>query len=283
MSELSKSLQGKQIAVLGAGQMGATLIASLLHDGVPASKIRATVKHTARTAGAMEMSGTAVTTDNSAAVRGANIVLVCVKPAQVLKLLEEVRPHLVPDSVVISIATGVSTEQLESALPGHAVIRAMPNTACRIGKGMTALSRGKHATQEAMEIAESIFSLTGRIAEVDDALMNATTGLSASGPAFIYIILEALIDGGVRTGLSRELSTLLATQATLGAASMVLETGRHPAVLKNEVTTPGGCTIDGILEIEAGNVRATLIRAISTAAAKAAAMSPRDAVKSAKE
>jgi pyrroline-5-carboxylate reductase len=150
----------------------------------------------------------------------------------------------------------------------------MPNTACRIGKGMTALCRGRHATGEVVADAEAIFATMGRTVEIDEALMNAATGLSASGPAFVYIILEALAEAGVRAGLPRQVSMLLGTQATLGAAAMVLETGQHPAMLKEEVTTPAGCTIDGILELETGGIRATLIRAVCTAAEKAGLMAP---------
>ncbi len=271
----SKHAPDKPVAILGAGQMGSVLVASLLRKGtVKPNRLRATIKHAARTAELSRALGIEVTTDNVAAVRSAKLVFICVKPQHVAELLTEIRGNVSPDAAVISIATAVTTDSIERVLGEHRVVRAMPNTACRVGAGMTALSRGRHADDAAMKDAELIFSAMGRTVEIDEALMNAATGLSASGPAFVYIILEALAEGGVRAGLPRDVSMLLGAQATLGAATMVLETGQHPAMLKEEVTTPAGCTIDGILELEVGGIRATLIRAISTAAEKARLMTP---------
>jgi pyrroline-5-carboxylate reductase len=263
------------VAILGTGQMGSVLVASLLRKGtVTANRLRSTVKHSARATEMSKKLGIQVTTDNVTAVRGAHLVFICVKPQHIAELLAEIRGAVSPEAAVISIATAVTTDSIERILGEHRVVRAMPNTACRVGAGMTALCRGRHADAVAMRDAEMIFAAMGRTVEVDEALMNAATGLSASGPAFVYIILEALAEGGVRAGLPRDVSMLLATQATLGAATMVLETGQHPAMLKEEVTTPAGCTIDGILELEAGGIRATLIRAISVAAEKARLMTP---------
>ena len=275
-SAKSVALGKRKIAILGAGKMGTLLAISLLRDGgVDRKNLRATVRHQEHTVAASETLGIPVTTDNRAAVKGADIVFVCVEPQFVTALLKEIRSALAPSAVVISIATAITTRMLEESLKkGTEVIRAMPNTACRIGKGMTAMSRGQHATAESMAIAELLFAPMGRTAEVDEPLMDAVTGLSASGPAFIFIILEALAEGGVRVGLPRDLATLFAAQATLGAASMVLESGKHPALLKSEVTTPGGCTVDGIMELEDGKIRATLIRAIATTTAKAARIAP---------
>ncbi len=271
------SLESKVIAILGAGKMGSLLAVSLLRDsGVPAGRIRATVRHDDNARALEEKLGIKVGTDNLAAVKGADIVFVCVKPQYVSELLQETRAVLAPTAVVISIATGIATRSIEDMIgDGIAVVRAMPNTACRIGQGMTAVCLGRHVSKSVLADAERMFAKMGRTAEVDEQLMDAVTGLSASGPAFVYIILEALAEGGVRAGLPRSLATLLAAQATLGAASMVLHTGEHPAVLKAEVTTPGGCTVDGILELEDGKIRATLIRAIATTAAKAGRMAPR--------
>ena len=268
-------LYDKTVAVLGAGQMGSVLVASLLRKKtVMANRLRATVKHATRTGQLSEKLGIRVTTDNVAAVRDAHLVFLCVKPQHVTELLTEIRGAVSPDAAVISIATAVTTDSIERILGEHRVVRAMPNTACRVGAGMTALCRGRHADDAAMTDAKMIFSTMSRTVEIDESLMNAATGLSASGPAFVYIILEALAEGGVRAGLPRDVSMQLAAQATLGAAIMVLETGQHPAMLKEEVTTPAGCTIDGILELEVGGIRATLIRAVSTAAEKARLMIP---------
>jgi len=270
-SQQTSLLCDKTVAVLGAGKMGGLIVRALLDSGaVKAASVRATVKHEEHARELQQTLGVSVGTSNVEAARGADVVLICVKPSGVAKVLEAIRPVLSRDALVISIATGVTTEGIESMLePRVAVIRAMPNTACRISRGMTALSPGKRCQPAHMAMADAIFSLMGQTAEVDEIHMDAVTALSASGPAFICIVLEALAEGGVRVGLSREIATIFAANAALGAASMVLSTGSHPAVLKDEVTTPGGCTIDGILELEEGNIRATLIKAITTTTRKA--------------
>jgi len=266
----------KSIAVLGAGKMGGAILAALNKAGNSRlSDIRATVQHAHRAATVSKQLGIKITTDNSVAVRGVDIVLLCVKPTYVRSVLQEVRSELREDALLISIASAVTTQAIESALGRHlAVVRAMPNTACRIAKGMTALCAGRFAGAEHLAEASELFALMGRTAEVEESMMDAITGLSASGPAFIYTILEALAEGGIRVGLPRELATTLAAQAALGAASMVLETGQHPAILKSEVTTPGGCTVEGLLELETGSIRATLIRAIDTTTRKASTLAP---------
>jgi len=149
------------------------------------------------------------------------------------------------------------------------VVRAMPNTPCAIGHGMTALCKGKYANQHHLEIASELFNVVGRTVVVDEKHMDAVTGLSASGPAYIYIILESLAEAGVKVGLPRDIATLLAAQTALGAAAVVLETGDHPALLKDAVTTPAGCTVDGIMELEEGKLRVTLIKAVVKAAQRA--------------
>jgi pyrroline-5-carboxylate reductase len=267
----SRALRKKSIAVLGAGKMGGALITALRNDSSSRDiHVRATVKHAEHIAELTANLGIAVSTANSLAVRDADLVLICVKPQYVLGVLEEIRSTLRHDALLVSIATAVTTDAIETTVGRQvAVIRAMPNSASRIGQGMTALCRGRHASPDDLAEAAALFGLMGRTAELDESHMNAVTGLSASGPAFIYTIIEALAEGGVRIGLPRELATTLAAQATLGAASMVLHTGLHPAVLKNEVTTPGGCTVEGLLELESGNIRATLIRAVDITARKA--------------
>ena len=270
-SEQASHLQNCTVAVLGAGKMGTLILRSLLNSGVvECCNLRGTVKHAEHANELKDSLRISVNTSNRDAVQGADVVIVCVKPNGVSKVLQEIRPALRPQALVISIATGITTEAIESLLErAFPVIRAMPNTACRIGRGMTALCRGKICDDSHLSVAKAIFGLMGKTAEVDEIHMDAVTGLSASGPAFIYIMLEALAEGGVRVGLPREIATTFAANAALGAASMVLTTGEHPAVLKDEVTTPAGCTIDGILELEEGNIRATLIRAVTTTTRKA--------------
>src|SRR4051812_23235198 len=265
------TLSKETFAIIGAGKMGGAILDSLIASaGIPPERLRITVKHRERAHQLGERLKLTVATDNASAVRGADLILICVKPQHVVDVIGEIAPAVAPNALVISIATAVTTSEIEAALAKpNAVIRAMPNTPCRIGHGMTALVRGRHATDASIAQATALFSLMGKTTEVDEAWMNPVTALSASGPAFIYMIVEALAEGGIRTGLPRELATLLAAQATLGAAAMVLESGLHPALLKSEVTTPAGCTVDGLLELEDGKVRATLIRAVTTTSEKA--------------
>jgi pyrroline-5-carboxylate reductase len=172
--------------------------------------------------------------------------------------------------LVISVAASVPTSLIEKSLAANIpVIRAMPNTPCLLGCGMTAISKGKFAEARHLETASALFGVVGRTVVVDEKHMDAVTGLSASGPAYIYIILESLAEAGVKVGLSREVATLLAAQTAFGAAKVVLETGDHPALLKDAVTTPAGCTIDGILELEEGKLRVTLIKAVVKATQRA--------------
>ncbi|HZU22589.1 MAG TPA: pyrroline-5-carboxylate reductase, partial [Terriglobales bacterium] len=175
-----------------------------------------------------------------------------------------------PQQLVISIAASVPTNYMEKILPaGVPVVRAMPNTPCMVGCGMTGICKGSHADQTHLRLAQQLFESVGRAVIVDEKHMDAVTGLSASGPAFIYIIIESLAEAGVKVGLPRDVSTLMAAQTVNGAARVVLETGDHPALLKEEVTTPAGCTIDGILELEEGKLRVTLIKAVVKAAQRA--------------
>ena len=201
---------------------------------------------------------------SSQAVSGADLVLICLKPQQVKGFLQEVKKHLRKDALLISAAASVTTALIERELPYPArVVRAMPNTPCLIRHGMIAIARGKHATEEDLKIANRVFGSMGRTVTVDEKHMDAITGLSASGPAYVYTIIESLAEAGVKLGLPRELSTELSAQTLLGASALVLQSGEHPAKLKDMVTTPAGCTIDGLLELEEGGLRVTLIKARS--------------------
>jgi pyrroline-5-carboxylate reductase len=264
-------LSGKRIAVLGAGKMGGILLKALLDKGVLLPEFAcATVAHEERAKSLSEKLGIAVGTDNVAAVRNADIVLIGLKPQMVEEVMTQVQPAVTSKQLFISVAASVPTGHIERALGLDApVIRAMPNTPCLLGVGITAICAGKHASAKHMEMASTLFAVGGRTVAVDEKHMDAVTALSGSGPAYIYIILESLAEAGVKVGLPRDVATLLAAQTTLGAATVVLETGDHPALLKDAVTTPAGCTIDGILELEEGKLRVTLIKAVVKAAQRA--------------
>ena len=265
------NLSKKKVAVLGAGKLGGMLVQAWLREGLLSKElIRATVRHAERVPGVAEKLHVKVNTDNAKAVQGADIIFICVKPQTVQEVVEEIRPHISPGQILISVAASVPTSQIESTLGVQtAVIRAMPNTPCAVGAGMTGLCQGRHVSAEEITLACSLFDVVGRTVVVDEKHMDAVTGLSASGPAFIYIILESLAEAGVKVGLPRDVATLLAAQTTMGAAKVVLETGDHPALLKDAVTTPAGCTIDGIMELEEGKLRVTLIKAVVKATHRA--------------
>jgi pyrroline-5-carboxylate reductase len=260
-----------KIAVLGSGKMGSILLRAFMKQKLfSARDIAATVQHREKASALSAELEVRVGTDNRAAVRKADIILLGLKPSAMGAVLDEIGPELKPHQLVISIAASVPTEYVEKRLGASIpVIRTMPNTPAIVGCGITAICRGKFVHEKHLETASRLFASVGRTVTVDEKHMDAITGLSASGPAYIYIILEALAEGGVKVGLPRDLATLLAAQTTLGAAKVVLETGHHPALLKDEVTTPAGCTIDGIMELEEGKLRVTLIKAVVKAAQRA--------------
>jgi pyrroline-5-carboxylate reductase len=264
-------LPNVRIAVLGTGKMGGILLQAFLKQNLFApDQIHSTVAHPERALALATQWGVDVSTDNLAAARQADLILIGVKPFQVPDLIAEIKPALTPDKTIVSFAASVKIETIEKGAGiDIGVIRAMPNTPSALGAGIAALCRGRFVTNKQMELAQRIFETVGRTVTVDEKHMDAVTGLSASGPAFIYIILESLAEAGVKVGLPRETATLLAAQTTFGAAKMVLDTGYHPALLKDAVTTPAGCTIDGILELEDGGLRVTLIKAVMRATQRA--------------
>lgn len=271
ITDTESEIHQLRVAILGAGKMGGILLQAFLKQQLFApEQIAATVSRQERAIALSTQWGVEVSTDNPAAARSADVILLGVKPLQVPGLVEEIRPALTPEKLLISFAASVKTRAIEDAagleIP---VIRAMPNTPSMLGAGIAALCRGRFVTDEQMQLAERIFETVGRTVIVDEKHMDAVTGLSASGPAFIYIILESLAEAGVKVGLPRDTATLLAAQTTFGAAKMVLDTGYHPALLKDAVTTPAGCTVDGILELEEGGLRVTLIKAVMRATQRA--------------
>jgi pyrroline-5-carboxylate reductase len=260
-----------RVAVLGAGKMGSILLQAFLKEHLFApEQIRATVSHAEGAVARSTQWGVDVSTDNLAAAKHADLILVAVKPFQMPGLLAEIKPALTAKKTVVSIAASVKTRSIEEGAGVEiGVIRAMPNTPAALGAGIAALCRGRYVSDKQMELAVRIFETVGRTVVVDEKHMDAVTGLSGSGPAYLYIIIEALAEAGVKVGLPRDIATQLAAQTAYGAAKMVLETGYHPALLKDAVTTPAGCTIDGILELEEGGLRVTLIKAVMRATERA--------------
>ena len=269
--ETPAQLPNVRIAVLGTGKMGGILLQAFLKQNLFAPEhMHATVAHAERALALSTQWGVDVSTDNLEAAKNADLILLGVKPFQVPDLIEQIRPVLTTEKTIVSFAASVKTSAIEEAAGMEiAVIRAMPNTPSALGAGIAGLCKGRYVSLKQMELAKRIFETVGRTVTVDEKHMDAVTGLSASGPAYIYIIIEALAEAGVKVGLPRETATELAAQTTFGAAKMVLDTGYHPALLKDAVTTPAGCTVDGILELEEGGLRVTLIKAVMRATQRA--------------
>ena len=263
-----------KIAILGIGTMGQAILAGLTDSASDEQDtVRATTRRSERAQPLTERLGVPVSCDNAEAIDGAEVILLCVKPKNIVALAREIAPQLSPGQCVVSIAAGIRLDDVAQVLPpNQPLIRAMPNTPCLVREGMTVLCRSAAVTDERLEDVERIFRALGRVRTLEEEHMDAVTGLSASGPAFVYVILESLAEGGVLTGLSRKVATELAAQTVMGAARMVLETGDHPAALKDAVTTPAGCTINALLTLEDGKLRSTLVRGVKEAADSAAAL-----------
>lgn len=263
-------MKERKIAFLGAGNMANALIKGLLRSGAPAANIVATVKREERRKSLHESHGISVSMDNIAAAKSADVIVLCVKPQAMNTLVTQIAPAVDSSKLVISIAAGVPIAALQRNLgAGARIVRTMPNTPCLVGKGATALAPGEHATAEDLVTATTLFDAVGLTTTVDESQLDAVTGLSGSGPAYIFLIIEALSDAGVKVGLSRHIALKLAAQTVLGSAHLLLETGEHPGALKDQVTSPGGTAIAGLHTLEAGGLRTTLIDAVEAAARRA--------------
>ena len=213
--------------------------------------------------------GAKTVASNLAAAKAANVLILATKPDQITAALAEISGAFTRNHLVISIAAGVTLAKLEAALPaGARVIRVMPNTPALVGAGASGFALGKNATAADGDLAKTLLSAVGLALPVKETLLDAVTGLSGSGPAYVYQFIEALSDGGVASGLPRDVATRLAAQTVLGGAKMVLDTGLHPGALKDQVTSPGGTTIEGLHELEKGKLRATVISAVRAATEK---------------
>jgi pyrroline-5-carboxylate reductase len=261
------TLQSSRIGVIGAGAMGCALASGLRDAGVPKDRLRLSDVDPDRLSQSVARLGVESAPDNVSLVGDSDVVILAVKPGDLTSVVREAadaRP------LWISIAAGVSLESILDALPGGArAVRAMPNTPALVGKGATAFVATASATSEDRSLAEAIFGAVGVVWEApSEALLDAVTGLSGSGPAYIFVLLEALADAGVRQGLPRDAAQLLATQTVLGAAQLALETGGSPAQLKDQVTSPGGTTIAGLAALEAAGFRSSLYEAVAAATAR---------------
>lgn len=257
---------GDTVACIGVGAMGEALVGGILQAGlVDKRDVFVADADESRRHRVAEAYGVVAASNRDAAAQ-AKTVIVAVKPAIVPAILKEIGGVLRPDACVVSIAAGVPLSTVESRLPsGAAAIRAMPNTPCLVRAGAIALAAGAHATDAHVRRAKALFEAVGTVVTVAEELMDAVTGLSGSGPAYAYMFIEALADGGVHAGLPRDVAMQLAAQTVLGAARMVLETGRHPGELKDMVTSPAGTTIAGVKVLEEHGLRAAGIRAVDAA------------------
>ena len=265
----------EKLGFIGAGKMATALARGFAAAGLvpPGQVIAGDVYENARAAFRDE-TGAAVTSDNREVLAASDVVFLAVKPQVIDEVCAELRPNLRDDHLVVSIAAGVTLMQLSLGLGGERrIIRVMPNTPCLVGASASAYCRGTHATDADARLVNQLLSAVGVCFELPESLLDAVTGLSASGPAFVYLVIEALSDGGVRMGLPREVATALAAQTVFGSAKMVLETGQHPGVLKDMVASPGGTTIAGLHALERGGLRGTLIDAVEAAARRSAEFS----------
>ena len=261
------SVKGKKVGFLGAGNMGEAMIRGLLKAGtVPAEDIFATDARLDRLQQLGKLYGIHTLSDNSLLVKRVDVVILAVKPQIIHSVLKEVGSAVTPKKLVISVAAGVPTVALRADLPkGVRLIRVMPNTPALVLEGMTAVAKADGLQKGDLETAEEIFGAVGKVVVLEEEALDAVTGLSGSGPAYVALMIEALADGGVKVGLDRLTAMTLAAQTVLGSAKLLIETGAHPGQLKDMVTSPGGTAIAGIAALEEGGVRRTLISAVERA------------------
>ena len=259
-----------RIGIIGAGNMGGGLIAGLLRGGRVAPQHIMATDPRDEVLDPLRQAGVETSPDTAAALRGRDLVVAAVKPQLATEVLTAIAPDLETSQLLISVMAGVSTGVIEAQLGTSVpVVRAMPQMLAQVGAAATAVCAGSHATDEHMSLAFALFDAVGSTVAVAESQMNAVTGLSGSGPAYVYTVIEALVDGGVNVGLPRDTATTLAAQTVAGAARMVLESGRHPAILKDQITSPGGTTIAGLHKVEEKGLRDALISAVQAATRRA--------------
>jgi pyrroline-5-carboxylate reductase len=276
---MRRMLEGdKTLAVIGCGTMGEAIVRGIFRSGrMTPGQVFATDRRVDLVKDLVARHKMRASTDNLEAARACHVALLCLKPQHMEAALDnDAMREALAGKLVISIAAGVRLDQLARWLPGSALIRAMPNTPAVIGEGMTVLARAKSVTDLQLAIASEIFNAVGRTTEIEEGSMNVVTALNGSGPAFAFLVLESLADGAVMMGLRRDVAFAIAAQMLQGSARMVLETGLHPAALKDQVTTPAGCTIAGLLTLEDGRIRSVLARAVEEATRVAGKLGQKD-------
>lgn len=265
-----------KVAVVGAGKMGEAIISGLLKSGVYSpNDIQAVEIIESRQKYITETYKVKCHDETRKAVAFGDIIIIAVEPGAVGKVLGQIGQAMKTGKVLVSIAAGVTLDYIQANLPKDIpVVRVMPNQACLVNEAMIIICPSKNTTEEQVKTVDGALSLLGKVLPLEEKYLNLATGLVGSGPAYIYLIIEALADAGVRLGLPKDISTILAAQTTLGAAKMVIETGEHPAKLKDKVATPAGTTVEGLLELERGGLRAVIISAVTKAAQRAKELRP---------
>ncbi len=264
---------GATVAVLGGGVMGSTLLAALIRAGHPPERLWVSDRVAERSAALADRLGVHPG-DAPSAAAAADVVVLAVKPQDMAELLAQVHGAVRPHTLVISIAAGITTDFLEERLPsGTGVVRAMPNTPALVDEGMSAVSPGRHCTAEHVAQAHGLLATVGRVVTVEERHQDAVTAISGSGPAYIYYVVEAMIEAGVLLGLPRSTATELVVQTLYGAATMIKETGQHPTVLREQVSSPGGTSVAALRALEDHKVRAAFLTAMEAAARRSGELS----------
>ncbi len=255
-----------KIGFIGGGNMAEAFIKGLIKAGLPVSEIHVSEPNDQRREHVVEAYGVQTEAENAGLVKACDTIFLAIKPQIAEDVLGEISPEFSEDKMLISIAAGVSTATLEKYLAGSPrVVRAMPNTPALVGMGATALCRGKFTTRDDLQVARKLFESVGIVQVVEESQMDAVTGLSGSGPGYVFTVIEALADGGVQEGLRKDVALALAVQTVLGSALLAKETGEHPALLRDMVCSPGGTTIAAVRVLEERGLRATLMEAVSAA------------------
>jgi len=258
----------EKVGVIGVGKMGEALVSGLLRSSKYSSSDICVYDVIPNRLSYMQSKyGVQILDSVADVVSTADVITLVVKPQDLLSVIQELNKTYLKGKIILSLAAGINTAYLSKNLQKYTeIVRCMPNLACSVGEGMICVTRAQNTSQESLDRVTKILSLTGHAVQLDEKYLDAATGLSGSGPAYVYTFIEALADAGVRLGLKRDLAFTLAAQTTLGAGKLVVETGEHPAKLKDMVVTPGGTTIEGLVELEKGGLRATVIEAVSKAA-----------------